>query len=249
MSKGEDIVINDDLASLIASYDEVTSASVKGNIIEAVVDSYTFEVTSDLIAENKKEIAVVEPDNIEDWVYTINEEKNTVTIQGYRGDDTEIVIPNYINGIPVKRIEALEQEGANRGGGSDYSFWDSTKLSSFGYGWIMEDIRSITVSEGIEEIGYGTFYGTQGNIEEIKLPSTITTIESYAFGLITPNNKCSINIPISVTNVQEQIFGWKTGYVRDLELNLEANEIPSTWDVNWDGGISEENITINFGVK
>lgn len=255
ISKGEDIVINDDLANLIASYDEVTSAIVKGSIIEAVVDSYIFEVTSDLVAENKEEIAVVEPDNIEDWVYTINEEENTVTIQGYRGDDTEIVIPNYINGIPVKRIEATEDQG---GGNSQYSaaknytFWDINDCQSTGYGWVNDKIKKITVSEGIEELGYLTFYGTR-QVNEIILPTTLTKIEQGAFARIQPDTQCVINIPSNVTEVNNVIggFGESQIFSKNLVFNFEQNQVPESWISNWLYELNDENynITINFGVK
>ena len=46
---------------------------------------------------------IVEPENINDWIYVL-EDDGTITINGYKGSDKEVVIPNYINGVPVKKI-------------------------------------------------------------------------------------------------------------------------------------------------
>ena len=46
---------------------------------------------------------IVEPENIEDWIYVV-EDNGTITLNGYKGQDKEVVIPNYINGVPVKKL-------------------------------------------------------------------------------------------------------------------------------------------------
>ena len=57
------------------------------------------------IEEYMEEInpTIVEPENIDDWIYVL-EDDGTITINGYRGSDKEVVIPNYINDVPVKKI-------------------------------------------------------------------------------------------------------------------------------------------------
>ena len=40
---------------------------------------------------------VVEPENIGDWKYT-EEDDGTITINRYKGSETTVIIPNYING-------------------------------------------------------------------------------------------------------------------------------------------------------
>lgn len=46
--------------------------------------------------------------------------------------------------------------------------------------WYYNNIKKVVVEEGITEIGYGSFYGCSF-IEEIQLPSTLRTIQTYAF--------------------------------------------------------------------
>ena len=57
------------------------------------------------VEEYMKEVnpIIVEPENINDWIYVL-EDNGTITINGYKGSDKEVVIPNYINGVPVKKI-------------------------------------------------------------------------------------------------------------------------------------------------
>ena len=50
---------------------------------------------------------VIEPKNIEDWEYT-EEDDGTITINSYKGNDITVIIPNYINGKPVKKIKRNE---------------------------------------------------------------------------------------------------------------------------------------------
>jgi hypothetical protein len=57
------------------------------------------------IEEYMEEInpTIVEPENIDDWIYVV-EDNGTITLNGYKGQDKEVVIPNYINGLPVKKL-------------------------------------------------------------------------------------------------------------------------------------------------
>ena len=105
--------------------------------------------TSDFINSyvNGKSYEVVEPTNVEDWYFT-TESDGTITITGYKGSDTEVVIPNFINGVAVKRVgdkqtyrlgfPILPGDGdtVHRGGSED---------------WYRENksVTKITVSEGI----------------------------------------------------------------------------------------------------
>ena len=99
--KGESLILGDELAGEISAYDEVTSARFTGSLIEVVIDGYTFEVNADLGVE--KPIEKVEPDNLDDWEYVV-EDDGTATLTSYKGKDTTVVIPNYIEGYWVKTI-------------------------------------------------------------------------------------------------------------------------------------------------
>ena len=153
------------------------------------------EVT--LIAGEDK--SVVEPKNIADWKYTLNDD-GTLTITGYKGRDTDVVIPNYIGGVKVKKI------------GSDKysSIWsedirDTNESIHFGCAGVhvQKTIKRITISYGIEEIGNYAFFGTVG-MNNINIPSTVTNIGGVAFfGCKSLDN---INIPSSVASIGGNAF-------------------------------------------
>lgn len=238
---------NQDEIQIIGEIDENNVRVMYNNNLYIITREENEEGMTVKISKDTMEI--VEPDDINDWVYRI-EDNNTVTILGYRGDDTEIVIPNYINSKPVKRIEPKYQDGAGLWGtGSKYSFVDSNKCTAYGYGWKNTTITKIVVSEGIEELGNRVFWGMCG-LTEIKLPNSLKKIEVAAFGYMFPSTPCIINIPINVTEVENSIFGdSSTVLSSNLIINVEAEEIPAQWNQNWTGGVSENEIKINLGVK
>ena len=67
------------------------------------------------IEEYMEEInpTIVEPENIDDWIYVV-EDDGTITLNGYKGQDKEVVIPNYINGKPVKKIGYIDHKMSHR---------------------------------------------------------------------------------------------------------------------------------------
>ena len=166
---------------------------------------------------------IVEPENIEDWIYVL-EDDGTITINGYRGSDKDVVIPNYINGVPVKKLTHVHH---SYGGTSMGSFWDpSICKGGFAYYWyIQNDITSVTISKGIEEIGNKTFMQSQA-LNEVIIPATVKTIGEQAF------SNCillaDIVIPSSVTTMGEYVFGDIT-----IHVPWKEGEKPEGWDDNW----------------
>lgn len=74
--------------------------------------------------EEEKEIVIVEPENPEDWDFVSNGD-GTITITNYIGDDTEVIIPNYIGGYPVKAIKPTKGPfSATNNIGGLISLWD-----------------------------------------------------------------------------------------------------------------------------
>ena len=109
--QGEEFILNEELASTIESYKEITSAKLTRGIIETVVDGYTFEVNADLGVNNDEETTRVEGRE-EDWEYDLE------TIPGYailtkykKPDQTQLIVPNYIAGVPVKKLGGDEEDG------------------------------------------------------------------------------------------------------------------------------------------
>ena len=98
-------------------------------------------------------LATVEYDGPE-WEYEILDDQS-VTIQGYLGNEKEIVVPSEIDGHAVKSIAS----------------WAFSCCSS---------ISSVTIPESVTEIGYGAFLECSG-LQSIILPSGITSIGEDVF--------------------------------------------------------------------
>ena len=102
-----------------------------------------------------------------------------ITITGYNGSNTDVVMPEYIevNGeqIVIKEI-------------SNTAFRNNTKITS------------INIPDGVTSIGYRAFYGCS-NLKKVSISenSQLTTIGDYAF--YNCSSLTSINIPDSVTKI------------------------------------------------
>ena len=86
-------------------YKAATEEESKGGTIE--INGKKYNSIEDYMEEINP--TIVEPENIDDWIYVL-EDDGTITINGYKGSDKEVVIPNYINGVPVKKLEKVIHE-------------------------------------------------------------------------------------------------------------------------------------------
>ena len=116
----------------------------------------------------------------EEYRYTI--QNNKVTINGYIGDLTSIVIPATIEGKPVGSI----------GNGA---FANN------------ENLTAVVIPSGVTSIGDHAFYYCSGLIS-ISIPFGVTSIGRYAFqGCYS---LASLLIPASVTSIGNDAFVWCT---------------------------------------
>ena len=268
--KGESLVLGDALAGEIASYDEVTSANFTGSIIEVVIDGYNFEVNGDLGIENGLE--KVEPENIKDWEYIVDEETGSAVITCYKGTDTTVVIPNYIDGYWVKKIDPYNT-------GLKMKLWDDSicevieNYDSFGT-YPQRTITEIVISNGIEEIGARAFVLTE-KLEKVTLPRSITKIGQYAFALEHSGRRMNkgkkenflktLNIYKNVQIMDSEIINGREDITINVEYNEneipeevlnEYNQIVDGWSKNWNrnkyqyffNSFIEFKTTINYGV-
>lgn len=256
--KGKDLTLGDELAEEIATYDEVMSATFTGDVIEVVIDNYNFEVNADLGIE--KSIDKVEPKNLDDWEYVI-EDDGTATLTCYKGTDTVVTIPNYINGCWVKTVGTNDKADDYDAGttslwGKDIcelmSYWDSG-----GNVYAQFTIKEIIISEGIERIeDYAFKYATA--LEKVSIPRTVTYIGRESFGLGSPgwnqdapvtNLLLEVNIHKEVVDMGYAVFAKRTGIVINVERNQD--EIPSTWNEGcfyWNYWGDSDDRTVNYGV-
>ena len=245
--KGESLILEDALAGEIAAYDEVTSATFTGDVIEVVIDGYTFEVNADLGIE--KQIDKVEPDNLDDWEYIV-EDDGTAMLTCYKGADTTVVVPNYINGYWVKKIGTNDKTG----NGFD-SLWGEEictyKQSYDAYydAHIQETITEIIISDGIEVIEDSAFIYTN-NLQRIEIPRSVQEIKFRAIALevltteAAENNQLlEINIYKNVTTLGGDVFRGRNNL--NINVEYEEDQIPETWNQYW----NVEGCNVSYGVK
>ena len=174
------------------------SITINGKIYNSL-DEYEEEINQ----------IIVEPEDIKDWGYTV-ENDGTVTLNYYKGKDTEVVIPNYINGNPVKKIGHTVHSEYNQPyqGAGMGTFWDISICSNdIEWYWaIQRTITKVVITEGIEEIDPDAFNCMQV-VEEFVLPKSLKKIDikqlkwrPYANN-ITTNTK--IIIPFAKDKVPE----------------------------------------------
>ena len=111
-----------------------------------------------------------------DFTYTDN--GSDITITGYTGSDTDIIIPSNIIGKPVVEI-------------GDNAFKNNTTLTS------------VIIPDSVTIIGSSAFYGCTG-LTSITIPNSVTSIGNYAF--VYCSSLTSITIPDSVTTIYSQAF-------------------------------------------
>lgn len=168
--------------------------------------------------------------------YYSDKNDGTTTIVSYdylKGSDVKV--PSMIDGLKVVAI-------------GDYSFY-------------MLNMTDVTIPEGVTSIGKGAFYEIS-YLSTVNLPSTLTSIGELAFyhceelpsitlpGGVTSIGAnafemcailASINLPLSVVYVGANAFL----ECPQLTIDMEATEIPSSWDANW----NPDGRPVNKGVR
>lgn len=102
--------------------------------------------------------------------------EETYTIMEYRGDDTEIVIPEKMDGITVVGV------GAN-------AF--SASVSN-----INQNIVSITLPDSVNSIGKGAFKGLK-NLQTLRIPKNVTVLETDVLSGCTSLQ--NVTLPANIT--------------------------------------------------
>ena len=165
------------------------------------------------IEEYMEEInpTIVEGDP-KDWDYDVK--TDGITLTEYLNEDKTIdtvVIPNYIGGIPVKRIIV----GGYRGEGDhSYTIWNEnicdgrSLVGNYSMNVpINVTIKKIIISNGIEEIGWTVFAVTE-NLEEIVLPSTLLKLGGRSF--YNCKSLAKVTIPSNVISIEDKAFSYCT---------------------------------------
>ena len=99
----------------------------------------------------------------------------TVTITKYCGTDTEVVIPEKLDGKPVTRIEDRAFSGCTSL--ESVTIPDSvTELGEYAFSYCTS-LKSVTIPDSVTELGERAFLDCE-SLKEITFPRLLTTIES-----------------------------------------------------------------------
>lgn len=84
-----------------------------------------------------------------------------------------------------------------------YEVIRTTVLPQWYFVGLSDKVESLSIGEGITEIGYRTFYDTE-NLKEVTLPNSLTNIETFAFW--DCSSLLSVDIPSQVTTIGSFAF-------------------------------------------
>lgn len=103
---------------------------------------------------------------------------NEVTITGYKGSATEVIIPSEIEGKPVKSIGMYALD--NRRSLMSIEIPDSvTSIGDWAFAYC-SSLASVTIPNRVKSIGISAFYGCS-NLINIKIPESVKRIDVSAF--------------------------------------------------------------------
>ena len=133
--------------------------------------------------------------------FTYTENGSEITITGYTGDKTELVIPGEIDGKKVTSIG----DNAFMGCFNLTSITIPASVTSIRMGAFANcfNLTSITIPKGVTSIERDTFVGC-GNLTSITIPASVTSIGDWAFSGC--NRLTSITIPASLIDIGYYAF-------------------------------------------
>ncbi len=141
----------------------------------------------------------------EEYEYVIRNNEEII-ITKYIGSDTQIVVPDTIEGLPVATIGESAFYGLVRL--TSITFPDSiTTMNDFALG-ACDGLTSVTLPKNLINIGDSVLANCTA-LENVTIPDTVTTISNSMFANCT--GLTSITIPGSVTSIGDFAFVGCTG--------------------------------------
>ncbi|HOJ49051.1 MAG TPA: leucine-rich repeat domain-containing protein [Bacillota bacterium] len=135
--------------------------------------------------------------------------RDGIVITEYKGEDTTVIIPEYIDGRPVISIWSLAFYNNNI---IEYVTLPRTlqRIEASGF-YYSNKLKEIVIPDSVTYIGDRAFAWCTA-MTSVTLPSGLTEIPNYAF------NECSsltkIIIPPKVTSIGVRAFSWCTSLTR-----------------------------------
>ena len=172
----------------------------------ASVSENAQETGSALFAD--KSISGNEPDDVSteeaDFEYEIDEDTNTATITGYKGEEEEVVIPETVGADKI-RVTKIGEKAFQRVDMIKVTIPNSVTTIGLEAFLFCFNLREIIIPEGVTYIDEGAFYGCH-SVEKIAISNTVSYIGDQAFACCCASLK-SVCIPSSVTQIGREIFG------------------------------------------
>lgn len=137
--------------------------------------------------------------------FTYNLDNNYATITSYKGSNSNVVIPNKIDGYEVKKI-------------ANHAF-DESRNSTNG-----KILKNVTISEGITTIGDFAFVNCT-NLEKITLPDSLTSLGDQTF--IGCSKLKEINIPSKITSFGYSGYMFQETGFTEFTIPKNVKKIPS----------------------
>ena len=223
----KDIFTIDKLGSFVAeSAGHVTLTYDKGGELET-------SITITIGESSKKEPY----DYLSDFEYSVYNER--VTITGYNGTRSNLIIPGEIKGYRVTSIGGSAFEGCSSLTSINIPDGVTSIRSSAFEG--CSSLTSINIPDGVTSIGYDVFRDCT-NLTSINIPDGVTSIGDLAF--YGCSSLTSINIPDGVTSIGDWTFN---GCSSLTSINI-PNGVTSIGLCAFSGCSSLTSITIPDGV-
>ncbi|MFC4598067.1 leucine-rich repeat protein [Cohnella hongkongensis] len=132
-----------------------------------------------------------------DYVYSLKDDDGTIAIMRYKGADSDVVIPEKIDGYVVTEIGTGAFANLELTGVSIPDTVTNISMNAFSNNLL----TAVTLPKDLKSIGYYAF--TENQLAQIILPDGLTSVYGHAF---EDNRLTSITIPNSVTLVDDYAF-------------------------------------------
>lgn len=162
---------------LLWKSDDETVATVSGDgIVKGVrLGKTTITATTSQGVTAVFEVEVPEFPNVGDFYYQVSDE--TVSISGYKGTDTDVIVPSMIEGYPV--VDIMQTFYGNSTVTS-VIIPDTVQTLVSNSFWNCSSLKSVKLPENLTVINQSAFKGCI-SLESIDFPNSLVTIENEAF--------------------------------------------------------------------
>ncbi|MDR1409747.1 MAG: leucine-rich repeat domain-containing protein [Oscillospiraceae bacterium] len=192
-------------------------------VTNAAKPASTPNPTQKIVSTTKATITTTSSAPVTDYGYRIS--GNNVTITKYKGEETQVVVPNKIEGKVVTAIGDNAFDGCTKIKSIKLPNTITT-LGAFAFRYCV-DLESINIPFGVKAIPYLGFACCYA-LKSINIPSSVTTIEELAF--LECINLQTIVIPSSVNELVAFCFAdctnLKTAYFEGNEPKYNRIALP-----------------------